>query len=352
MLVILAIAFEDLQSVACLGAESDVSAKVTLRTLTLLHGRLNSNIDAGDRRLVAEKIIQTGNAIVTSEMKSDRAATLGASLASGVVLTGGERSYVAFWLLRGEASVVVEDETTGRLCAAVLTQLGLDKSDDDRALTLMASMNHLGWLQPKAVQIGDREYVVLTGSATKGDNQHEKYIRASLTRIDDLKRLDTLVVSWVVFRAEHKRKEAATKVDLQIESAAATRHIKLVWIKDAVSLINYLNGGQGRTPNPGCIQGFEYFGCGTKDALWGLGLGDKAGRLDETTIAKIDSRVLEPRAYCQSWANQTAELLSVRWRNHFGVWLVGAIGDVDYEGLSSRSGQVGLSPGSHWKQRP
>lgn len=143
----LSIGLGALTSAACRAADVTIPTKVTLRTLTLLQTKLNSDLDSDERRLVAEKIIQAGNDLITTDMSGDNARAIGSAFMNKAELSSSQRSYIAFWLLRGEASVAADDETTGRQSVSILRQLGIDKSDDDRALTLMAAMNQHGWLR-------------------------------------------------------------------------------------------------------------------------------------------------------------------------------------------------------------
>lgn len=209
-----------------------------------------------------------------------------------------------------------------------------------------------------------REWIILSGGPAlrfyeQGKrNSHDRhwgnFIDSAVVRIKELKPKlapgDQL--TWLVYREGYRDRGAEMGADLlaNILRRANQEGVPLFWFDTQEQLINYLNAGKDRKTMK--IHHFDYFGHSNKACL----LFDYSNVIDSMSkdylhvadLKKIKADIFTPDAHCQSWGCHSGEYYSQKWKERFGVPMIGAIGKTDYSRLHSLP--FLSSPKGRWNQ--
>lgn len=196
-----------------------------------------------------------------------------------------------------------------------------------------------------------REWIVLSGGPALRfyevgkQNSHDRhwgnFIDTAVVRIKELKPKlapgDQL--TWLVYRAGYVDRGREMNADLlsNILRRANQEGVALFWFDTQDQLINYLNSGKDRKTFK--IRHFDYFGHSNKACF----LFDYSNVMDSMSkdylhasdLKKIKNDIFTPDAYAHSWGCHSGEYYSQKWKERFGIPMVGAIGKTDYSRLHS-----------------
>ena len=216
-----------------------------------------------------------------------------------------------------------------------------------RRFILLLNLFVLGTLGASAQNAAPTsEAIVLTGGPALRFMEHGKaashdvywfnFVDASVIWLKNLKdqAKPGELVTWLVYRPSYVSRSHELGMDLllQLESKARKLGVNLLFFDSKEQLINYFNRGLDRDKTK--ISSFDYFGHSNKACF----LFDYSNTIDTMSIAwlhvndlrKIDSDVFARHAVCKSWGCHSGELYSQRWKSHFDVPMIGAIGKTDF----------------------
>lgn len=131
-----------------LAQDSTVNTKAVMLSLSQLQGEVMQADSAGNevaKEAACRRILQVGAPLLSRAMSPDAAEQMrssGTQSDSGV----SAKTYAGFWKLRALASVLADNHITGRQAAAVLKTLGVDQSDNNADVEVVASLISKGWL--------------------------------------------------------------------------------------------------------------------------------------------------------------------------------------------------------------
>ncbi len=196
-----------------------------------------------------------------------------------------------------------------------------------------------------------REWIILSGGPAirfyeaGKERSHDKhwgnFIDSAVVRIKELRPqlAEGDQITWLVYRPGYQSRGEEINGDLltNILKRANQEGVALFWFDTQDQLINYLNNGKDRSTNK--IHHFDYFGHSNKACL----LFDYSNVMDSMSknylhtmnFKKIKKDIFTPDAVCQSWGCHSGEYYSGKWKTHFGVPMIGAIGKTDYSRLHS-----------------
>ena len=213
----------------------------------------------------------------------------------------------------------------------------------------------------RAAAVG-REYVVLVGGPSlmewekyKGRLAHDhwwaNFVRAARIRTEQLREKygPDAKITWLVYKQGYIDRAAQEKQDLIgfIESVRDKFNLNLVYIRDGLDVIDYLNRGQPRDQVK--VAFFEYFGHSNKACF----MFDYSSNIDSSSksflhqsqFSAIKRSDFTRDAEIRSWGCHTGEMMSKKWREAVGNRMWGVVGKTQF---MTHELPVIATPGGKW----
>lgn len=191
------------------------------------------------------------------------------------------------------------------------------------------------------------EYIILVGGPSlmrwekyKGDLAHDhwwaNFVHAARVRTEQIRAEagPEARITWLVYGQGYKDRALQEKQDLisLIGTVRDKYNLNLVYIRNGIDVINYLNNGQPRDSLK--VADFEYFGhsnakCFMFDYSSNIESACKSW-LHEDELKKINGKVFARKPNIKSWGCHTGESMSKKWYSATGTHMWGVIGKTQY----------------------